>query len=28
LTEQEREDWANKCVALFIEGCRVKRAAD
>jgi len=28
LTEQEREDWANKCVALFIEGCRIKRAAD
>ena len=28
LTEQEREDWANKCVALFMEGCRVKRAAD
>lgn len=22
LTEAEREDWAAKCVALFIEGCR------
>ena len=22
LTEAEREDWATKCVALFIEGCR------
>ena len=26
LTEQEREDWATKCVALFIEGCRAQPA--
>ena len=25
LTEAEREDWATKCVALFIEGCRAQR---
>lgn len=27
LTEDEREDWATKSVALFIEGCRQQRAA-
>jgi len=26
MEEQERDDWAKKCVALFIDGCRVKRA--
>jgi AcrR family transcriptional regulator len=27
LSEKERDDWATKCVALFIEGCRPQPAA-
>jgi len=26
MDEQERADWAKKCVALFIDGCRAQRA--
>jgi hypothetical protein len=27
LSEAERDDWAAKCVALFIEGCRTQTVA-